>query len=239
VGATPVFVALESPFENDIEEVRKRIPSNAKMAYVVNPNNPTGVLYSPEEIESLLISFPNTLFFIDEAYIEFGGVSSIPLVLKYQNIIVGRSTSKSFGLASFRLGYLVSAPENLVHINKIRNGKNVTAVAQVATLAALEDTSYIQKYVVEVQESREDMISGLRSLGFTARTTPANFILVPVANPVVFCETLATEKVFVRSLAHLAGMEGYVRITVGRKENTKRFLEIVRELISHGRIHST
>ncbi|MES2931080.1 MAG: histidinol-phosphate transaminase [Patescibacteria group bacterium] len=236
VGAEPVFIALDDPFSADIEALIERIPRDAKLVYLVNPNNPTGVLYSVEEVERLLTAFPETLFFVDEAYIEFGGATCVPLATRYPNIIVGRSTSKSFGLASFRLGYLIASPENLVHINKIRNGKNVSALAQVAAVAALRDTSYVHEYVKSVQESRLMMQEGLTRLGYAPIMTPANFILLPVSDPKALTSALTNERVFIRTLGHLAGMEQYVRITVGTPENTRRFLAIVEDLLSHGKI---
>lgn len=160
-------------------------------------------------------------------------------MLRYPNIIVGRSTSKSFGLASFRLGYLISSPQNLAHINKIRNGKNVSALAQVATLAALADTSYIGAYVASVQASRVLMHDGLKERGFSPVMTPANFILFSVPDPKALAGALTREGVFVRTLGHLAGMESYVRVTVGLPENTQRFLSILDTLHAHGDISAS
>ena len=206
------------------------------MVYMVNPNNPTGVQYSVKEIEQLLKSFPSILFFIDEAYAEFSGITAIPLVKKYSNIIVGRSFSKAFGLASFRLGYLVTDPRNLVHINKIRNGKSISALGQIAAIAALEDSVYVKEYVKEVRRARAFMCKELSKLGFQAQETPGNFILLRVPDTAAFCAGLAKKKAFVRGLGHLPSMEGYVRVTVGNMKTTKKFLSIVQDLLKHGEL---
>lgn len=232
VGATPVPILSEDVFAKSIEDVKRQITPGMKMVYLVNPNNPTGVTWTVDEIESLLKEFPDTLFMIDEAYGEFGSASAAPLVSEYGNIVVGRSFSKAFGLASYRMGYVVSSPENIGHINKIRNGKGIAALAQVAAIEALKDPSYMHRYVSEVSEARSLLVSRLDKIGFKVRNTPANFVLFEVSDPAAFCGMLEKQGVFIRSLGHLPRMDRYVRVTVGTKRSAERFIETVERIVS-------
>ena len=103
---------------------------SADVVYLVNPNNPTGKLLPVEEIEKLVKQYPNTLFIVDEAYYEFAKQSCTHLVVSHKNLIVTRTFSKAFGLASVRLGYCMAHPDTLSDVRKIRNGKAVNALGQ-------------------------------------------------------------------------------------------------------------
>lgn len=231
VGARPVYVFTKDIFKPDIHALMRGITARTRMVYLANPNNPTGVLYTARNVEKLLTSFPRTLFVIDEAYAEFAGQSVAPLVKKYSNIIVGRSFSKAFGLASFRLGYILANPDVLASINKIRNGKSISALAQVAALASLQDHSYVVRYVKKVRAARNFVCRELRHLGCDVRETPANFVLLKVHDPHALSSALRKHNVFVRTMNHLPHMENYVRITVGTKQTMKRLISIMRVLL--------
>jgi histidinol-phosphate aminotransferase len=226
-------------FKSDISTLLNRISRHIKLMYLVNPNNPTGTLYNIEEIDRLLCTFPDTLFLIDEAYFEFTGVTVVSLVKKHLNLIVGRSFSKAFGLASFRIGYAVTSPLNLEHINKLRNGKNIAALAQIAAISALRDPQYMTEYVAEVTKSRDRMSKALSEIGFLVQETPANFILIKTADAKSLQSELKKHGVYVRLMDHLQGLESYVRITVGPRKSTDQFLKVMSNLVSNGDIRPT
>lgn len=234
VGANPVSILSEDVFTKSIQDLRRQIAPDMKMVYLVNPNNPTGVTWGVNEIEALLQEFPNTLFMIDEAYGEFGSDSAAQLVSKYGNIVVGRSFSKAFGLASYRMGYVISSPENIGHINKIRNGKGIAALAQVAALEALRNPEYMRHYVEEVSAARSLLAQRLGETGFEVKNTPANFVLFKVSDPAAFCAKLQERGVFIRGLGHLPRMEQYVRVTVGTRRSAERFVDAVCEVVADG-----
>jgi len=139
-------------FENDI---RQKEPA---VVYICNPNNPTGNRHSYDYIEHLLNEFTDTLFLVDEAYYEFSGLSVKDLVLKYDNLLISRTMSKAFALANFRVGYLIASKENVQFVNRIRNPKNISTLAQVAALAALEDVDHMWTYVQEVLKGKQYFI---------------------------------------------------------------------------------
>ena len=230
VGGIPIPVIGSNMFLPDVEALGKAITRKTKVLYIANPNNPTGTFYSQEDIERLLVAHPTVLLILDEAYAEFTGSSCAPLVMKYPNLVVSRSLSKAFGLASFRIGYIVSSSENISYINKIRNGKNIAAISQIAAIAALRNRSYMEAYVSEVRSARAMFATALKEMGVDVIETIANFILMKVKNPEQVRIFLLSEKVFVRGLTHLPGMEGYLRITIGRVSTTEQLLGIFKKL---------
>lgn len=231
VGGIPVHVFAHDLLDSDVDAISRHVNEKTKAIYLVNPNNPTGVLYSLEQITTILEAHPNVLLILDEAYIEFSGGSAVKLVEKYKNLIIARSLSKAFGLASFRFGYILSDPENLEQINKIRNGKSISAITQIVALTALRNTTYMQEYVDEVIRARTYTCSELEKLGLTAYVTPANFILLKIDDADVFKKKLEEKEVFVRGLTHLPSMKGYLRITIATEEIMKIFIARVKEVV--------
>jgi histidinol-phosphate aminotransferase len=225
-GATPLFFLNTSPFEKNIKGLCKFLmQKNPRLVYLVNPNNPTGLLYSPTEIEVLLKKFPSTLFLIDEAYYEFCDVTCKKLVKKYLNIVITRTFTKAFALGSFRLGYVI-ADESIIHtLNKVRVGKSISTFAQIAGLVALDNIRYMESYVKEVNEVKDFLVEELAKLNIDAQKTPANFILFKCKNPRMVAKLLEKNFVFVRDMSNLPQLEHYIRITVGDKKTIRKFLK--------------
>jgi histidinol-phosphate aminotransferase len=223
-GGQVVAVHNSSPFELDITAITKAITPKTKLIYLVNPCNPTGIVYSEAQLETILKAAPQAIIISDEAYFEFYGKTVVPLLKKYQNLVISRSFSKAFALAGLRIGYLIADPAVLAVVNKIRVGKNVNSIAQIAAEAALTDIPYLNKYVKDVTRNREWLVAELTKLGYVARTTVANFILVQVDNPTAFASHLKNEWIYVRDRSYMPQMEGFVRITVGTKEQAQRIV---------------
>jgi len=219
------------PFIKDIEQLSKFAKKTGpKMLYLVNPNNPTGVVYDKEEIEFLIENFPKTLFVIDEAYYEFWGQSAVELIRRYPNIVVTRSFTKAFGLGAFRLGYVIGDENIIGTLNKIRVGKEINTFAQIAGIIALDNKEYMEKYVEEVNKTKVYLRKKLNDLGIINIVTPANFMLVKCKKPSHIVAELEKKNVFVRDLSYLPSLENYIRITVGDSETTKKFLNIFKEV---------
>jgi histidinol-phosphate aminotransferase len=152
---------------------------------------------------------------IDEAYYEFCDVTVAPLLHENKNLMVARSFSKAFGLAGLRLGYLMSHPDNLDWIDRIRVGKNTSALAQIAALAALGDLAHLRRVIEETRSTMAALAGRLAGMGLDVRTTPANFLLVRVHDPDTVARYLANNLIFVRNRNHEPGLEGWLRITIG------------------------
>lgn len=215
-------------FENDIVKIEPAV------VYICNPNNPTGNIHTKLYIEHLLNAFPDTLFLIDEAYMEFGGQSSKELVLKYDNILISRTMSKAFALANFRVGYLMASKDNIQFINKIRNPKNLSTIAQTAAIAALEDSQYMWNYVDQVKSGKKLFVDEVRKIAPGVKLFPGhgNFcmILFPsVEEKKQLISFLSDNNVFVRELMQGPIVERCFRITIGTPEQMKFVISIIRQ----------
>jgi histidinol-phosphate aminotransferase len=147
-----------------------------------------------------------------------------PLVKKYANVIVVRSFSFAFGLAGIRLGYALAQPHLLQAIDCVRAGNPVGMPAQIAGIAALEAAEEMNEYVNDVAKNMRQLWDTFSSLGITVVSSPANFILVKVANPKAVVKYLADKLIFVRNCDAISGLEGFLRITVGSRAATARVL---------------
>lgn len=229
-GATVIQVTYDNPFEPDVSRLLNSISARARLVYICNPNNPTGAMFSKREIRTMLEKAPQCMFVIDEAYFEFCGETAVNLVKSFNNIIVARSFSKAFGLAALRIGYILSDPENLEYIHRIKVGKNVSLLAQIAAMAALEDEQYTLDYISEINDSKEILTEEMAKLGFEFVITPANFMLVKFADPAKGVEQLENNGIFIRDRSTIPQLEGYVRISIGTLEQTVRLIEALAEM---------
>jgi histidinol-phosphate aminotransferase len=201
--------------------------------YICNPNNPTGNLVSLEYIEKLLANHPETLFLIDEAYFEFTGVTAKDLIFKYENLLISRTMSKAFALASFRIGYLLSYSENILTISKVRNPKNFTTFAQVAAIAALSDIQYMKNYVKEVHLAKMQFVNFIKSMDPFLQffNTNGNFLLIRVSeqkDKKGLITELEKNNVFVRDFTHSRYLLDCFRITIGTREQMKFVENVIR-----------
>lgn len=223
-GARAVMAYYDNPFEPRVETLINSIGPRTRMIYICNPNNPTGAMFTPAEIVFLLAYAERAMVVVDEAYIEFSGQSAAELVNRFSNLIVIRSFSKAFGLAGLRVGYILSDPQNLEFIHRIKVGKNLNSLAQVAALAALDDIDHMRNYVAAVNESKKIIAQHLTEVGYEFKMTPANFFLLKVDQPRLACELLEQQNIFVRDRSQMKQLDGYIRISLGTPECTERLL---------------
>lgn len=197
-----------------------------RLVYLINPNNPVGYLIRREEVSSLATSLPETLIVVDEAYVEFApaGSSAAPLIHRHPNLLISRSFSKAYGLAGLRCGYLLAARQLLGPIRKVRNGKNLSMMAQVAALAVLEDQHGLTRHVDMVCEGRQWFLDRYRSNGGAALESHGNFLLLFVPKPQDVINELRREKILVRDRSRIDGLEGGVRISVGYRNEMERVM---------------
>ena len=199
------------------------------MAYICNPNNPTGNFHTPQYIQHLLEKYPSTLFLIDEAYGEFAGESSKDLVKTHANILITRTLSKAFAMANFRFGYLLSCEDNIAAIGKIRNPKNISTISQEAAIAALDDAAYMRSYVEEVHKAQDWFVSECEALREHFRVFPSrgNFNLLRFASreeKLSLLQYLAQRNIFVRDTTQDESVQNCFRVTIGTPEQMKRVM---------------
>jgi histidinol-phosphate aminotransferase len=199
---------------------------SADVVYLVNPNNPTGKLLPVKEIEKLVKQYPNTLFIVDEAYYEFAKQSCTHLVVSHKNLIVTRTFSKAFGLASVRLGYCMAHPDTLSDVRKIRNGKAVNALGQLCGIAALNDLDYLQSRIDEMNDAKKFFIDNLPNY-YQAVNSDANFVLVKTPDSKKVLEKMKENKILIRDRSAFENLENCVRITIGSKKQIIRVLDVM------------
>lgn len=236
-GANLNFFELKEDFSFNTQEFESKIDLvRPKLVYICNPNNPTGTLLDKSYIKYLIERYSETIFLIDEAYIEFcEGNSCKELVLDHDNILITRTLSKAFGLANVRFGYLLASKENIEAVSKIRNPKNITSFAQEAAIGVLSDISFMKAYVEEVHKAKEYFIKTINQKFKTklkACESNGNFVLINCHDYETKCgllEFLEENNIFIRAVSQTESLRNYVRVTIGTKEQMKRVIEKIEE----------
>ena len=231
-GAHVQFYDLDSNFDLDFDKFHEDLKLiKPKVVYIVNPNNPTGSIFSSNDLYDLINKNKNILFIIDEAYFEFSNVTLSNFVSELDNLLISRTFSKAFALASFRIGYLISCSNNIEIINRIRNPKNISLFAQEAAIAALDDIGYTNNYVKSVDIAKTNFINFLKTLDWMNPIEgKGNFVFIELENiqiKIDLINYLKTNKIFIRDYGHIEKTKNYIRITIGNSEQ----MEIVKSKI--------
>jgi histidinol-phosphate aminotransferase len=209
------------PWNNVLAELR----AEPRVFFLPNPNSPTGNLLSLQELRRILKAATRTMVVIDEAYFEFSGVTVIPWIRRHKNLIVTRTFSKTAGLAGLRLGCIFVHREMAATMRKAQSPYPVNAAALAAAEAAMQDRGFIARTVREVQRGRREFEGGLARLGVKCFPSTGNFLLVHFgkrAKEIV--AALDRKDILVRDRSSDFGGEGYVRITLGTVDQTRRLL---------------
>ena len=216
------------PWNNVLAALR----AGPRVFFLPNPNSPTGNLLSTRELRRFLDAARRTMVVIDEAYFEFSGVTVIPWIRRYKNLIVTRTFSKTAGLAGLRLGCILVHREMAATMRKAQSPYPVNAAALVAAEAAMRDRAFIARTVREIRRSRGEFARGLARLGVRCFPSAGNFVLAYFgqrAKPIV--AALARKGILVRDRSSDFGGEGYVRITLGTLAQTRRLLRELEHLL--------
>lgn len=223
-GATVREIQYRRPsLEFPLDELLEAIRPDTKAVLIANPNNPTGTGVSVEGILRILAKAPHAAVLIDEAYYEFSGITALPLIGQYPNLFVSRTFSKVFGMAAMRFGCLFAQSENVSYMHKAQSPYSVNTLATLAARAAIRDTAYVRNYVGEVLEAREMAREGLDRLGIRTFPSQANFILFEAGDRAIpIRDELRSRGVLIRDRSY--EIPGCVRVTIGTREQIRRFL---------------
>jgi histidinol-phosphate aminotransferase len=217
--------SLEFPLERFLAAITPR----TKLMIVASPNNPTGATVSREHLLAIAAAAPQAVLMVDEAYFHFFGDSVLEDVATVPNLIVARTFSKAYGLASLRVGALFGDARLIGFLRKVSSPYNVNGVALSVLPEALADKEYLNWYIRQVHQGRERVFEALRELGVRTWPSAANFVLMDIGpRHKALCAAMRAKGVLLRDRSADPGCDGYVRITIGVEEHVTRGIEALR-----------
>src|ERR1700690_525215 len=242
-GARLLQVPLRD-YRFDLETMARDLPPDARLIYLANPNNPTGTMFTADELDAFLARIAADAFVVlDEAYCDYVERAdysrSIDLVRRGANLLVLRTFSKVYGLAGLRIGYGLGPAALFDEMNKIRGPFNTSGVAQAAALAALDDAAHVRRSVDSNRAGLAQLEQGLRDLGVRPVPSVANFIFAEFGYDTgPLAEELAKRGLIVRPMGWM-GFPNALRISVGTRDENQKFLRALADLIPSAAAHKT
>ncbi len=206
-----------------------------KTIFIANPNAPTGIALSRKEIEQILISNPDNIVVIDEAYVDFGGESCVPLIHKYDNLLVTQTFSKSRSMAGARLGFGIASEALIQDLNTIKystNPYNINRMTMAAGIGILEDDEYTRKNCEDIIKNREFTENSLKELGFFLTPSTANFVFArheKLDGKTLYLK-LKERGILVRHFDK-PQIAQYNRITIGTMEQMNTLVETIKTIL--------
>ena len=244
-GFYKVFAALngvpyvEIPLKEDFTIDPTEYYHLGKTIFIANPNAPTGIALPRDTIEEIIKNNPDTVVVIDEAYVDFGAESCVPLIHKYKNLLVTQTFSKSRSMAGARLGFGVACRELIADLNTIKystNPYNVNSMTLAAGLGTMEDEDYTKANCKAIAQNRAYLAAELDKMGFVQTPSMANFIFAK--HPQISGERIYTalrEKgILVRHFTAPRIAE-YNRITIGAREEMEALVRAMQEILEENK----
>ena len=200
-----------------------------------NPNAPTGIYENLEFVEDILQHNPDVIVIVDEAYIDFGGTSALPLLEKYENLLIVRTFSKSRSLAGLRIGYAIGSPELIKAMNDVKysfNSYTMNRPALQLGSEVLKDEAYFQETIQKVITTRTWFGEEMKKLGFSFPDSKANFIFATRegVSAEALSEAAKSRGIYVRHFKQ-PRINQYLRITIGTDEQMQVFLEFLKDYL--------
>jgi histidinol-phosphate aminotransferase len=240
-GFYPVFAAINRvPFEtipvkDDLTIDPEDYYQKAGTIFLANPNAPTAVALRRSEIEEILKRNPYNVVVVDEAYVDFGCESCVPLIREYDNLLVTQTFSKSRSMAGARLGMGIANPDLIRDLNTVKfstNPYNVNRLTQAAGVACLKHDEYNTENCRKIMETRSTSERALRELGFEMTTSRTNFLFVrhPAISGAELYRKLKDRGILVRHF-NQERIRDYNRISIGTPEQMKKLIETIRQIL--------
>ena len=201
-----------------------------------NPNAPTGVELGQDAIEDILQHNPDQIVIVDEAYVDFGATSALPLLEKYDNLIVVRTFSKSRSMAGMRIGYAIAASKVIRYLNDVKYSFNSYTMDQLSIdlgVEAVKDNAYFEENISKIINTRERSKERLKALGFSFRDSRSNFIFATHEScpaKEIF-EALKEQDIYVRYFEK-PRIDNYLRITIGTDEEMDQFFAFLEKYLA-------
>ena len=229
-------VPLKEDWSLDVEEMLNRAKSDKGGIIFANPNAPTGLGLTRNQVREMLSkASSDEIFIVDEAYVDFGGESCIPLLKDFKNLVIVRTFSKSLCGAGQRLGYIVADPELVNIVTTVKNSVNhfpIDALSQVSGKAACTDVAYYVETSKKVVEERDKFYDFLSEKGFYVIKSQTNFLFAkhPSISGEELYKMIKNEGLLIRHFA-TPGIENFVRISIGSKEEMQALKEAFEKVI--------
>ena len=202
----------------------------APLKFIVNPNSPTGAVFAQSDLEAVVAASPGVVV-IDEAYVDFAPHSSLPLLERYENVLLLRTFSKSYGLAGMRIGFALGQRDVVEALNSVKDSYNVDRLAIVAAAAAIEDEAHHDRLVAEVVSNRGELAAELTELGFEVVPSAANFVFArPPKAAARVVAALRERKILVRHYDR-EPIAGWIRFTIGTRDQHDKLLAALKEIL--------
>lgn len=240
-GFYPVYAQLYGvdteiiPLNDRLEVTPSDYFGIGRTMFLANPNAPTGQAITLCDIEDILRANPDQLLVVDEAYVDFGANTAIPLISRYDNLLVVGTFSKSRSLAGGRVGYAVGNNELIADLNRIKysfNPYNLNRMSMAAAAAAVEDTEYFEECREKVMNTRAYVLGRLREMEFMCTDSLANFVFVKHASqPGEFLYRQLREQGILVRRFNLPRIEEYLRISIGTREQMERMLDVLESIV--------
>ena len=230
-GIGTEIIPVKEDFTIDIED----FCAQNKLVVIANPNAPTGIELPLDEIEKIVVSNPNSIVLIDEAYVDFGGTSCAMLTKKYNNLLCVGTFSKSRSMAGARLGFAIASKEIIADLEKIKystNPYNINRLTQIAGTKAIEENSYYMDNCKRICDTREYTVKELKTLGFEVLPSKANFVFAK-------SDKISGEDLYLRLkesgvlVRHFKAerIKNFNRISIGSREEMEVFVKTVKEIL--------
>ncbi len=227
-GARSIVVPAKN-YGHDLDAMTRAIDDETYVAWIANPNNPTGTFARHEEVEAFLKRVPErVLVVLDEAYNEYLPPElrgdSARLLKRHPNLVITRTFSKAYGLAGLRVGYALAHPSVADVMNRVRQPFNVNSLALAAATAALDDMEFVARSYAENLQGLRNLEEGARALGLDYIPSHANFLTIKVGKAADIYKRLLRRGVIVRPVGGGYGLNEHLRVTVGTAAENERFL---------------
>ncbi len=236
VGASSICVPAKD-WSHDLTAMLAAITEQTKVIYIANPNNPTGTLIKPSDWNNFIQQVPkNVIVVLDEAYFEYvpegKTINGVDYLEDYPNLIVSRTFSKAYGLASLRVGYMLACEEISGYIEKVRTPFNVNQVAQVAAISALTDQAFVKQVVKMNTAGMKQLTDFFEEQLMLFIPSAGNFVCVNVGeNALQINQQLLEMGVIVRPVSNY-GMDNYLRVSVGTESENNHFIQAMTKIKS-------
>ena len=238
-GAKPVYAKWDMDAnELDVESIYGAITPKTKMIFLCSPNNPTGTLIERDVLADIASRNPDILIVVDEAYFEYSEVTNKDLIDEFDNVFVLRTLSKVLGLAGMRIGYGLACEQIIEYMHRIKPVFSLTKLSFVAALNTLRDKDYIEDSIRKGIESRQYLYDEVSKIdGLDVWPSKSNFMLINVRETGFTASQLALELmkrgIIVRDCTSFKGLDEYwIRISICTLEEDKKFIEILKEVLS-------